>query len=59
MPTNVEKLQAAEILPTPHKLSPGDVTLINQLPQPEVDAVVAVKTALGKDFIKRNTSLIL
>ena len=60
MPTNVEKLQAAQILPTPHKLSQADVDFINHnLVGAEVDALVNVKNTLGHDFIKRNTSLIL
>ena len=57
--TNVEKLQAAEILPTPHKLSTQDEHTVNGLNQAEVDALINVKNTLGHAFIKRNTSLIL
>jgi len=57
--TNVEKLQAAEILPTPHKLTPPDEAAVNALSQAEVDALINVKATLGHAFIKRNTSLIL
>jgi len=56
---NVEKLQQAGILPTPHKLSDGDVITVNNLDPAEVDALVNVKNDLGDAFIKRNTSLIL
>ena len=59
MATNVEKLQGANILPTPHKLSPSDEALVNGLDTNEVDALVNVKNQLGDAFIKRNTSLIL
>ena len=57
--TNVEKLQAANILPTPSRLSESDEDLINDLDPSEVDALISVKDTLGDDFIKRNTSLIL
>jgi hypothetical protein len=57
--TNVEKLQAANILPTPSKLSSSDEDLINDLDSSEVDALISVKNTLGDDFITRNTSLIL
>jgi hypothetical protein len=57
--TNVAKLQQAKILPTPSKLSKADEDIINKLDSTEVDALVAVKAALGDDFIQRNTSLIL
>jgi hypothetical protein len=57
--TNVAKLQAANILPTPSKLSKADEDIINGLDSVEVDALVTVKAALGDDFIKRYTSLIL
>jgi hypothetical protein len=59
MPTNVEKLQAAGVLPTPLKLSPADEATVNNLDPSEVDAVVKVKQTLGDTFIKRNTSMIL
>ena len=59
MATNVEKLQAANILPTPHKLSPSDEALVNGLDTNEVETLVKVKQDLGDAFIKRNTSLIL
>jgi hypothetical protein len=57
--TNVEKLQAAKILPTPHKLSPADEATVNTLNDAEVQALINVKNDLGPGFIKRNTSLIL
>ena len=57
--TNVQKLQAANILPTPSRLSSSDEQLINNLDPTEVDALVDVKAQLGDDFIQRNTSLIL
>jgi hypothetical protein len=57
--TNVQKLQAANILPTPSRLSSSDEELINNLDSSEVDALVDVKAQLGDDFIQRNTSLIL
>jgi hypothetical protein len=57
--TNVEKLQAASILPTPSRLSRSDEDLINDLDPSEVDALVDIKAQLGDDFIQRNTSLIL
>jgi hypothetical protein len=57
--TNVEKLQAASILPTPSRLSSSDEHLINDLDPSEVDALVDIKAQLGDDFIQRNTSLIL
>jgi len=57
--TNLEKLQAAKILPVPHKLSKADEDKINNLKPEEVDALVHVKSQLGDDFIERNTSLIL
>jgi|HubBroStandDraft_2_1064218.scaffolds.fasta_scaffold1347170_2 hypothetical protein len=57
--TNVQKLQAANILPTPSRLSPSDEELINNLDPDEVNALVDVKAQLGDDFIQRNTSLIL
>jgi hypothetical protein len=57
--TNVEKLQAANILPTPSRLSSSDEGLINGLDPDEVDSLVDIKSQLGDDFIQRNTSLIL
>jgi hypothetical protein len=57
--TNVAKLQAAKILPVPSKLSKPDEDKINALDSAEVDALVAIKSQLGDDFIQRNTSLIL
>ena len=57
--TNVEKLQAAKILPNPSNLSASDEDLVNGLDSDEVDALVAIRTELGDDFIQRNTSLIL
>ncbi|MGH9748222.1 MAG: hypothetical protein ACRD59_19160 [Candidatus Acidiferrales bacterium] len=57
--TNVQKLQAANILSTPSRLSSSDEDLINGLDPEEVDALVAIKGDLGDDFIQRNTSLIL
>ena len=57
--TNIQKLQAANILPTPSRLSSSDEQLINNLDPTEVDALVDVKAQLGDDFIQRNTSLIL
>ena len=57
--TNVQKLQAANILPTPSRLSHSDEELINNLDSSEVDTLVDVKAQLGDDFIQRNTSLIL
>ena len=57
--TNVEKLQAVNILPTPHKLSLADEAAVNNLADDEVKALVHIKETLGHDFIKRNTSLIL
>ena len=57
--TNLEKLQAAKILPAPHKLSKADEDKINSLKAEEVDALIHVKSQLGDDFIERNTSLIL
>jgi hypothetical protein len=57
--TNVQKLQVANILPTPSRLSPSDEELINNLDPDEVNALVDVKAQLGDDFIQRNTSLIL
>jgi hypothetical protein len=57
--TNVEKLQAANILPSPSRLSSSDEDLINDLDSEEVDAMVSIKSQLGDDFIQRNTSLIL
>jgi len=57
--TNIEKLQAAKILPTPSNLSSSDEDLVNGLDSDEVDALVAIRTELGDDFIQRNTSLIL
>ena len=57
--TNVEKLQDAKILPTPHGLSDPDKEKINDLSPQEVDALVKVRSGLGDDFVKRNTSLIL
>jgi len=58
--TNVQILQDAKVLPTPHKLSQADVDFINNnLNQTEVIAVASVKGQLGDDFIKRNTSFIL
>jgi hypothetical protein len=57
--TNVEILQDAKVLPTPHKLSPQDVAIVNGLDSNEVKAVANIKNTLGDDFITRNTSLIL
>jgi len=57
--TNVQILQDAGVLPTPHKLSQADQDFINNLKQAEVQAVASVKGQLGDDFIKRNTSFIL
>ena len=59
MPTNVQLLQQAGILPTPHKLSTADEAAVNNLSQDEVKAVVRVKQNLGDAFVQRNTSLIL
>lgn len=57
--SNVEKLQAAKILPTPHGLSDADEDKINKLSPPEVDTLIKVRGQLGNDFAQRNTSLIL
>jgi hypothetical protein len=57
--TNVEKLQAAKILPVPSRLSDSDEDKVNALDPSEVDALVAIKSQLGDDFIERNTTLIL
>ncbi len=57
--TNVEKLQDAKVLPTPHRLSDPDTETINSLSPEEVDALVKVRSKLGDDFVQRNTSLIL
>jgi hypothetical protein len=57
--TNVEKLQAAKILPVPSRLSDSDEDKVNALDSSEVDALVAIKSQLGDDFIERNTTLIL
>jgi len=58
--TNVQILQDARVLPTPHALSQADVDFINNnLNHTEVIAVANVKKQLSDDFIKRNTSLIL
>jgi hypothetical protein len=57
--TNVKKLQAAKILPVPSRLSDSDEDKVNALDPSEVDALVAIKSQLGDDFIERNTTLIL
>ncbi len=57
--TNIQKLQAAKILPVPSKLSKSDEDKVNDLDPAEVDALVAIKSQLGDDFIERNTTLIL
>jgi hypothetical protein len=57
--TNIQKLQAAKILPVPSRLSETDEDKVNALDPTEVDALVAIKSQLGDDFIERNTSLIL
>jgi hypothetical protein len=57
--TNVQKLQQAGILATPHGLSDADVATINQLSRHEVDVWVKIKEQLGQDFVIRNAAKIM
>ena len=50
---NVEKLQQAGVIATPHAIEPQDVTAINSLSESEVDALISVKNKLGDDFFKK------
>jgi hypothetical protein len=49
--TNVQKLQKAGVLPTPHKLTPQDEKVVEALSLTEVNAWVAIKEKLDKGSV--------
>lgn len=51
--TNVEQLQNAGLIVTRHPLTPQEIESVNQLTQPEVDALISVRTKLGDNFFAR------
>ena len=51
--SQVEKLQQAGVIATPHQISPEDVNAINGLNDSEVDTLISVKNKLGDDFFKK------
>jgi hypothetical protein len=51
---NLNALIAAGVIPKNHTLSAADIDTINDLSTEEVDTIIALKTRLGADFIKRN-----
>jgi hypothetical protein len=54
--SNLEKLQAAGLVPKPHKLTPDDVKTIDSLTSDEVEGLIKIKRKLGDDFCRRNLS---
>ena len=52
--TNVQRLQAAGLIPDPSKLSAADTAAVNALSDNEVNALISVKQSWGDDFINRN-----
>ncbi|PWT99176.1 MAG: hypothetical protein C5B51_27745 [Terriglobia bacterium] len=52
---NYDTLLSAGVIPPQHTLSNDDIQVINNLTQDEVNALIDLKSALGEDFIRRNT----
>jgi hypothetical protein len=50
---NVDRLQAAGLLATPHLLTDDEEDKVNQLSPAEVDALVSVRSKLGDAFFGR------
>ena len=51
--TNVDRLQAAGLLETPHLLTDDEAEQVNQLSPAEVDALISVRSKLGDAFFAR------
>lgn len=51
--TNVEQLQKAGLIVTRHPLTPEEEKSVNDLTQPEVDALISVRAKLGDKFFER------
>jgi hypothetical protein len=53
--TNYDTLVNAGIIPATNSLTDSDISTINNLTPDEVNAMLALKSALGADFLQRNT----
>ncbi len=51
--TNVEQLQKAGLIVTRHPLTADEIESVDQLTQPEVDALISVRAKLGDKFFER------
>jgi len=51
--TNVERLQTAGLLQSPHLLTDDEEDKLNQLSSTEVDTLISVRDKLGADFFAR------
>lgn len=51
--TNLERLQQANMIEVSHTLTPDEISSINQLSAPEVDAMISVRAKLGDSFFNR------
>ncbi|MGA2590981.1 MAG: hypothetical protein ABSH32_13765 [Bryobacteraceae bacterium] len=52
---NLEILISAGVIAANNNLTAADIQTINALASAEVNALIALKSALGDDFITRNT----
>jgi hypothetical protein len=51
--TNVDRLQQAGLIQTPHPLTEEEIASLNGLSSAEVDALISVRMKLGDDFFQR------
>jgi hypothetical protein len=51
--TNVDRLQQAGLIQTPHPLTEEEITSLNNLSSAEVDALISVRMKLGDEFFQR------
>ena len=51
--TNVDRLQQAGLIQTPHPLTEDEIDSLNKLSSAEVDALISVRMKLGDDFFQR------
>ena len=55
--TNVERLQQAGLIVAQHPLTDEEIGNVNQLSQPEVDALISVRAKLGDQFFERKVQV--
>jgi hypothetical protein len=53
-PTNLQRLQQAEIIRQGYEFSPTDQQVIESLTTSEVDALIEIGNKLGKDFLEEH-----